>query len=168
MAESTGDVVLNELGAMTTATLVSFKGEERLVGESAVLSSSTNPRNTIAFLSGLVGKRQLADVQQQLERLPGHQATFEVNEAGHVVATVDYGKDGSKTQFTVEQLTGMLFANLATQMKKRFQDEPFHVTLAVPSVWGDDEACGSTGFQDCGYPQLGDHLARCGVGPLLP
>ncbi|GMF17560.1 unnamed protein product [Phytophthora fragariaefolia] len=124
---------------MTTATLVSFKGEERLVGESAVLSSSTNPRNTIGFLPGLVGKRQLADVQQQLERLPGHQATFEVDEAGRVVATVDYGKNGGKTQFSVEQLTGMLFANLATQMKKRFQDEPFHVTLAVPSVWSDDE-----------------------------
>ncbi|GMF12252.1 unnamed protein product [Phytophthora lilii] len=124
---------------MTTATLVSFKGEERLVGEAAVLSSSTNPRNTVGFLSGLVGKRQLADVQRELERLPGHQPTFEVDDAGRVVTTVDYGKDG-KTQFTVEQLTGMLFANLATQMKKRFfQDEQFHVTLAVPSVWGDEE-----------------------------
>ncbi|KAG2787009.1 hypothetical protein PC129_g3875 [Phytophthora cactorum] len=139
VAESNGDVVLNELGAMTTATLVSFKGEERLVGESAVLSSSTNPRNTVGFLSGLVGKCQLADVQRQLERLPGHQPTFEVDESGRVVATVDYGKDDSKTQFTVEQLTGMLFANLATQMKKRFQDELFHVTLAVPSVWGNEE-----------------------------
>ncbi|CAH0493610.1 unnamed protein product [Peronospora farinosa] len=139
VAESNGDVVLNELGAMTTASLVSFKGEERLVGESAVLSSSTNPRNTIGFLSGLVGKRQLADVQRQLERLPGLQATFEVDEADHVVASVDYGKDGRKMQFTMEQLTGMLFANLATQMKKRLQDESFHVTLAVPSVWGDDE-----------------------------
>ncbi|KAG3118838.1 hypothetical protein PI124_g2633 [Phytophthora idaei] len=139
VAESNGDVVLNELGAMTTATLVSFKGEERLAGESAVLSSSTNPRNTVGFLSGLVGKRQLVDVQRQLERLPGHQPTFEVDESDRVVATVDYGKDGSKTQFTVEQLTGMLFANLATQMKKRFQDELFHVTLAVPSVWGDEE-----------------------------
>ncbi|OWZ23545.1 Heat shock protein70 [Phytophthora megakarya] len=139
VAESNGDVVLNELGAMTTATLVSFKGEERLVGESAVLSSSTNPRNTVGFLSGLVGKRQLADVQLQLERLPGHQPTFEVDASGRVVATVDYGKDGAKTQFTVEQLAGMLFANLATQMKKRFQDETFHVTLAVPSVWGEEE-----------------------------
>ncbi|KAF4040169.1 Hsp70 protein [Phytophthora infestans] len=139
VAESNGDVVLNELGAMTTATLVSFKGEERLVGESAVLSSSTNPRNTVSFLSGLVGKHQLVDVQRQLERLPGHQPTFEVDDAGRVVATVDYGKDDNKTQFTVEQLTGMLFANLATQMKKRFQDESFHVTLAVPSLWGDEE-----------------------------
>ncbi|KAG7386023.1 hypothetical protein PHYPSEUDO_000878 [Phytophthora pseudosyringae] len=139
VAESNGDVVLNELGAMTTATLVSFKGEERLVGESAVLSSSTNPLNTVGFLSGLVGKRQLADVQRELKRLPGQQPAFEVDDTGRVVATVDYGKDGSKTQFTVEQLTGMLFANLATQMKNRFQEEPFHVTLAVPSVWGDEE-----------------------------
>ncbi|KAG3031328.1 hypothetical protein PC128_g3926 [Phytophthora cactorum] len=37
---------------MTTATLVSFKSEEHLVGESAVLSSSTNQRNTTDFLSG--------------------------------------------------------------------------------------------------------------------
>ncbi|CAI5745696.1 unnamed protein product [Peronospora destructor] len=139
VAESNGDVVLNELGAMTTASLISFKGEERLVGESAVLSSSTNPRNTIGFLSGLVGKRQLVDVQRQLERLPGLQATFAVDEADHVVASVDYGKDGSKMQFTMEQLTGMLLANLVMQMKKRIQDESFHVTLAVPSVWGDGE-----------------------------
>ncbi|CAH0522746.1 unnamed protein product [Peronospora belbahrii] len=139
VAENNGDVVLNELGAMTTASLVSFKGEERLVGESAVLSSSTNPCNTIGFLSGLVGKRQLADVQHQLDRIPGQQATFEVDEFDHVVATVDYGKDGRKTQFTMEQLTGMLFANLVTQMKKRFQGEAFHVTLAVPSVWGEEE-----------------------------
>ncbi|KAG7396226.1 hypothetical protein PHYBOEH_002606 [Phytophthora boehmeriae] len=167
VAESTGDVVLNELGAMTTATLVSFKGEERLVGEAAVLSSSTNPRNTVSCLSGLVGKRQLAKVQQELERLPGHQVTFEVDEAGRVVATVDYGKDGSKTQFSVEQLTGMLFANLATQMKKRLQDEPFHVTVAVPSVWGEEEkrtvqvAAKIAGIQSLAVISRDAALARC-------
>ncbi|RLN68736.1 hypothetical protein BBP00_00000789 [Phytophthora kernoviae] len=167
VAESTGDVVLNELGAVTTATLVSFKGEERLVGEAAVLSSSTNPRNTVGCLSGLVGKRQLAEVQQELERLPGHQAIFEVDEAGRVVATVDYGKDGSKTQFSVEQLTGMLFANLATQMKKRLQNEAFHVTVAVPSVWGGEEkrtiqvAAKIAGIQSLAIISRDAALARC-------
>ncbi|KAF4322031.1 hypothetical protein JM18_002296 [Phytophthora kernoviae] len=167
VAESTGDVVLNELGAVTTATLVSFKGEERLVGEAAVLSSSTNPRNTVGCLSGLVGKRQLAEVQQELERLPGHQAIFEVDEAGRVVATVDYGKDGSKTQFSVEQLTGMLFANLATQMKKRLQNEAFHVTVAVPSVWGEEEkhtvqvAAKIAGIQSLAIISRDAALARC-------
>ncbi|CEG36154.1 tetratricopeptide repeat-containing protein [Plasmopara halstedii] len=138
VAESNGDVVLNQLGGMTTATLVSFKGEERLLGESAVLSTSTNPSNTVGFLSGLVGKK-LADVQRQLERLPGPQPVFEVDETGRVVVIVDYGSNGKKTSFTLEQLTGMLFADLATQMKKRLENEPFHMTLAVPSVWGDEE-----------------------------
>ncbi|TDH68519.1 hypothetical protein CCR75_000479 [Bremia lactucae] len=141
VAESNGDVVPNELGAMTTATIISFKGEERLVGESAVLASSTNPCNTIGFLSVLLGKN-LTDVQRQLERLPGCQPTFEVNEADHVVALVTYGKNGTITKLTVEQLTGMLLADLASQMKKRFVDEPLHalhVTLAVPSVWVDKE-----------------------------
>ncbi|CAI5737506.1 unnamed protein product [Hyaloperonospora brassicae] len=168
VAENNGDVVLNELGAMTTASLVSFKGEERLVGESAVLSSSTNPRNTIGFLSGLVGKRQLTDVQHQIERLPGLHATFEVDDAGRVVASVDYGKqDGSKTQFTTEQLTGMLLANLVAQIKTRVRDEPFHVTLAVPSVWGDEEkrairvAAAIAGIPSLALVSRDAALARC-------
>ncbi|RLN72219.1 hypothetical protein BBJ28_00000537 [Nothophytophthora sp. Chile5] len=170
VAESSGDVVLNELGGMTTATLVSFKGEERLVGEAAVLSSSTNPRNTVGFLNGLAGKRELSVVQQQLARLPGQQASFVVDDAGRVVATVDYGKDGGQTQFTVEQLTGMLFANLATQMKNRFRDaaaQPFHVTVAVPSVWDEQEKqVVSTAAKIAGIPSLAiisrdQALARC-------
>ncbi|KAJ8552647.1 hypothetical protein ON010_g9899 [Phytophthora cinnamomi] len=51
VAESTGDVVLNELGAMTTATLVSFKGEERLLPVRARGQAPTGGRAAAARAS---------------------------------------------------------------------------------------------------------------------
>lgn len=142
MASSSGEIVLNELGSMTTATLVSFKGDERLVGEAAVLSSSTNPLNTVEALNLLLGKQQLAHVKQQTDRLAGERVSLEVREP-HVVASVDYMKQ--TTTFTVEQLTGMLLGKLAQQMKTRTkqqgedEQEQIHVIVAVPSAWGESE-----------------------------
>lgn len=157
VAAESGDVVLNELGAMTTATLVAFKGDERLLGEAAVLSASTNPKNTADYLNLLLGK-DLAGVQAQLARLPGQRVVFAEDASGRVVAHVDYrakaGDDsssgGGAAQFTVEQLVAMLFGKLKAQMQTRAQQageqageqtdgSDAHVILAVPSAWGDSE-----------------------------
>lgn len=137
MAESSGDVVLNELGSMTTATLVSFKGDERLIGEAAVLSSSTNPRNTVDCLNLLLGK-DFARVQAITDQLPGQRVAFTQAADGQVVAQVDYL--GETKQFSLEQLTGMLFGKLAEQMQKRVgADEAIHVIVAAPSAWTERE-----------------------------
>lgn len=141
VADSSGDVVLNELGSMTTATLVAFKGDERLIGESAVLSASTNPLNTVDFLNLLVGK-DLAGVEKQLARLPGQRVIFEADAATNtVVASVEYGAD-QKARFSVEQLTAMLFGKLRAQMQAKVAGEDLataRVILAVPSAWGESE-----------------------------
>ncbi|KAJ0405661.1 hypothetical protein ATCC90586_004464 [Pythium insidiosum] len=142
VAASSGDVVLNELGGMTTATLLSFKGDERLVGEAAVLSSSTNPQNTVDFVNLLLGK-SLADVQARHARVPGHRPAFAHEPAlgygSGAVAVVDYAR--GEQRFSTEQLAAMLLGKLAQQMRRQLQadDEPFHVNLAVPSGWGDAE-----------------------------
>ncbi|TMW56245.1 hypothetical protein Poli38472_008893 [Pythium oligandrum] len=142
VAVDSGDVVLNELGGMTTATLVSFKGDERLIGEAAVLSSSTNPQNTIDFLNLLVGK-DLAAVQARNDKVPGQRATFaQAEDHSHgsgAVAVVDYFKE--KQQFSMEQLLGMLLGKLHEQMEKKLgaSKEVVHVNLAVPSGWTEAE-----------------------------
>ncbi|DBA01693.1 TPA: hypothetical protein N0F65_010344 [Lagenidium giganteum] len=137
MAGSNGDVVLNELGGMTTATLVAFKGNERHIGESAVLSASTNPQNTVDYLNVLLGK-PIEHVHARAASLPGQRVSFEHDAAGQVVAVVDYLKQ--QTRFSMEQLVGMLFGKLTEQIKKRVQEgESFHVNIAVPSAWTDAE-----------------------------
>lgn len=147
MAAESGDVVLNELGAMTTATLVAFKGDERLLGEAAVLSASTNPKNTADYLNLLLGK-DLAAVQAQLARLPGQRVPFAEDASGRVVARVDYRvkADASSAEFTVEQLVAMLLGKLkaqvqtrATQAGEQADGSDAHVIVAVPSAWGESE-----------------------------
>lgn len=141
VAAESGDVVLNELGAMTTATLVAFKGDERLLGEAAVLSASTNPTNTVDFLNLLLGKG-LESVQAELQRLPGQRVAFSADASGRVVASVDY-RQGS--QFSLEQLAAMLLAKLHAQIRARVlqtegeTEANAHAVIAVPSAWGESE-----------------------------
>lgn len=170
VAAASGDVVLNELGGMTTATLVSFKGEERLIGEAAVLSSSTNPQNTVDYLNLLLGK-DTASVQRHLARLPGQHATFVEAKvasalASSVAVSVDYMK--GKSQFSVEQLMGMLLGKLSQQMRKKLHDDELvHVNIAVPSGWGDAEtralqvATKIAGIPSTALVTRGAALARC-------
>uniref|UniRef100_K3WIG2 Uncharacterized protein n=1 Tax=Globisporangium ultimum (strain ATCC 200006 / CBS 805.95 / DAOM BR144) TaxID=431595 RepID=K3WIG2_GLOUD len=166
VAESNGDVVLNELGSMTTATLVSFKGDERLIGESAVLSSSTNPRNTVDCLNLLLGK-SFAGVQTITSQCPGQRVSFEQIGDNNVAARVEYQNE-TKT-FSLEQLTGMLFGKLLEQMKKRVRDvdEAIHVVVAAPSAWGESEkAALALASKIAGIPQItiitcDAALARC-------
>ncbi|KAF1330759.1 Hsp70-like protein, partial [Globisporangium splendens] len=166
VSESNGDVVLNELGSMTTATLVSFKGDERLIGESAVLSSNTNPRNTVDCLNLLLGK-SFADVQTITSQFPGQRVSFEQIDDNKVAARVEYQNE-SKT-FSLEQLTGMLFGKLLDQMKKRVRDadEVIQVAVAVPSAWGESEKAALTlASKIAGIPHItiitcDTALARC-------
>ena len=42
----TGEIVRNELGGHSSASLVGFSGDERYVGEGAVAQLATNAKNT--------------------------------------------------------------------------------------------------------------------------
>lgn len=165
VAESSGDVVLNELGAMTTATLVAFKGDERLLGEAAVLSASTNPRNTVDALNLLLGA-DLARAQAVSDQLPGQRAALESGAGGRVHARVEYR--GESTAFSLEQLVGMFFGKLAEQMAKRASDTAeIHAIVAVPAEWtAREKAALALAAKVAGIPRLSTvtrdaALARC-------
>ncbi|TYZ61805.1 hypothetical protein PybrP1_004803 [[Pythium] brassicae (nom. inval.)] len=166
VAESSGDVVLNELGAMTTATLVAFKGDERLLGEAAVLSASTNPRNTVDALNLLLGA-DLARAQAISSQLPGQRAALESDADGRVCARVEYR--GESVVFTLEQLAGMFLGKLAEQMGKRARDAPIHAIVAVPAQWTERETAAlALAAKIAGIPRLSTvtrdaALARCFV-----
>jgi molecular chaperone DnaK (HSP70) len=137
VADHNGDIVLNELGGMTTATLVSFNGEERNIGEAAVLSSSTNPLNTIDYLNVFIGKK-LEEVKQKMQFFPGQRAICMENDKQQVVIQVDYLN--SKHLFTMEQLTAMLFGQLLMNIKKRLvEKEEMYLVIAVPTGWKEKE-----------------------------
>ncbi|RHY95118.1 hypothetical protein DYB37_007353 [Aphanomyces astaci] len=134
VARPSGDIVLNELGGMTTATLVSFKDKERLLGEAAVLASSTNPKNTVDYLNLLLGKT-LDQVVAQLSAFPCQRSNFTVNAAGLPVASVDY--NGATTEFSPVQLMAMLLAKIGRNVTADVAT--LKLGVAIPPRWTDAE-----------------------------
>ncbi|RHY58117.1 hypothetical protein DYB38_004620 [Aphanomyces astaci] len=134
VAPPSGDIVLNELGGMTTATLVSFKDKERLLGEAAVLASSTNPKNTVDYLNLLLGKT-FDQVVAQLSAFPCQRSNFTVNAAGLPVASVDY--NGATTEFSPVQLMAMLLAKIGRNVTADVAT--LKLGVAIPPRWTDAE-----------------------------
>mmetsp|Transcript_10193 Transcript_10193/g.15700 ORF Transcript_10193/g.15700 Transcript_10193/m.15700 type:complete len:102 (+) Transcript_10193:86-391(+) len=52
---SDGEIVRNELGGISTASLVAFHSSERLIGEAGVQQASANPQTAVSKLNRLVG-----------------------------------------------------------------------------------------------------------------
>ncbi|EQC41602.1 hypothetical protein SDRG_01561 [Saprolegnia diclina VS20] len=163
VARPSGEIVLNELGGMTTATLVAFKDKERLLGEAAVLSSSTNPANTVDHINMFLGKSH-QEVLAQMAAFPCPRAAYVQTASGEAAAQVQYN-NGEKL-FTPVQLLAMVFGKIGSNVQTT-PLENILVGIAVPSGWGDAEkravlqAAKIAGFGAAGVVGRDAALARC-------
>ncbi|CAM9918324.1 unnamed protein product, partial [Discosporangium mesarthrocarpum] len=112
-----GELVRNELGGHETASLVSFKPRERLVGEVAVNQASASPRTTVISPHLMVGVDYSA---WSAGPLVNHLA-FSHSEAdgplGGVKVSVE--REGGEQTFTGTELLAMLIAKLRSCAMKR-------------------------------------------------
>ena len=137
VAQDNGDIVLNELGGMTTASLVSFKGRERFIGETAVLAASTNAANTVKMLPSLIGK-SAETIKQEHERYPVAGPQMITTAQGKTAVVVNY--NNAALELTTEQLVGMFLGKINTLTKPCLSsEETASFILAVPSAWGENE-----------------------------
>ncbi|CAK4375705.1 unnamed protein product [Aphanomyces euteiches] len=162
VARPSGEIVLNELGGMTTATLVSFKDKERLLGEAAVLASSTNPTNMIDYLNLLLGKTY-DQAAAQLERFPSQRATIKTDEQGDPVVEIQYNND--TTHFTPVQLMAMLLGKIGRNVHP--SPSTLKLGVAIPNDWDVAEksallrAAKIAGFGETVLIPRDHALARC-------
>ncbi|RHY22564.1 hypothetical protein DYB32_009467 [Aphanomyces invadans] len=147
---------------MTTATLVSFKDKERLLGEAAVLASSTNPTNTVDYVNLLLGKT-FDQVMHQLQAFPCQRSNFKANDAGLPVASVEY--NGSTVEFSPVQLMAMLLAKIGGNVAS--DRSSLKVGVAIPPGWSAAEqtallqAIKIAGFGAASLVYRDVALARC-------
>jgi len=133
------DVLLNKESSRETPSMVSFGDKMRFLGVDAAGKAAMNPRNTIANLKRLLGKK-FADplVQQELPRLP-----FKVTEdpdGGGCLAHATYG--GEACTFTPEQLVAMVLVDLKRVAEAAGGVAPgaaHDACLAVPSYYTEAE-----------------------------
>jgi molecular chaperone DnaK (HSP70) len=72
------DIVLNECSNRHTPSMVGFAGQERSIGEAAMVQYARNIRNTVAQVKRLIGRKwNEKELQDELPLLP-----FKVKEIG--------------------------------------------------------------------------------------
>jgi heat shock protein 4 len=133
------DVLLNKESSRETPSMVSFGDKMRFLGTDAAGKVAMNPRNTVANLKRLLGKK-FADplVQAELPRLP-----FKVTEdpaGGGCLVHAAYG--GEACTFTPEQLVAMVLVDLKRVAEAAGGVAPgasHDACLSVPSYYTEAE-----------------------------
>ncbi|XP_078494412.1 heat shock 70 kDa protein 4 isoform X1 [Ciona intestinalis] len=127
------ETIANEFSDRNTPSIVSLTSKERSIGTSAKTQIISNYKNTISNFKRLIG-RPFDDpfVQKQINSLP---YLLVKTSTGGVGVQVMYG--GEQTEFSMEQIYGMLLTKLRTitedNLKKPVQD----CVLSVPSFYSD-------------------------------
>jgi len=112
-----GEIVRNELGGHSSASLVGFSGDERAVGEAAVATLSTNAKNTAR-----IGERLAGNTALQAHRSGG--AGFSAFYAGQEQNIAD------------DALAASLLRSVGELARKTFKGVQA-TALVVPCSWGE-------------------------------
>mmetsp|Transcript_20824 Transcript_20824/g.65483 ORF Transcript_20824/g.65483 Transcript_20824/m.65483 type:complete len:673 (+) Transcript_20824:42-2060(+) len=110
-----GEIVRNELGGHSSASLVGFGGRERLIGEAGVAQLTTNSANTVRVGEWLSGNTALR----------AHRPYTEVE--GRL--RVEYGKASESSELGLEAATGALLRKLGSLVS----GGEFVCAVAVPA-----------------------------------
>lgn len=129
---------LNEASKRKSGSLVSIKGNQRFIGAGAEPVARSNYKNTVWYVTRLIG-RKFSDpsVQEEIRLMP-YADIFSEAEDGGIAVTLSY--DGQKTKFTATQCYAMLLGELK---RVAINDAPqgvqnCDVVVTVPS-WYDNQ-----------------------------
>ena len=118
VVSGTGEIVRNELGGHSNASIVGFFGNERFIGEAGVSQLTTNAANTIP----------VGQILSLNEALGGH-ARYEVTKDETFV--VSYAN--KEQTFRKESLLGALLKKLGALAAERFGS--VKISIAAPPCW---------------------------------
>lgn len=122
------DVVLNDESKRETPSLVSFSDKQRFLGTSAAATVTMNPKNTVAQIKRLVGRRfSDPEVQRDLHLLP-----FLVSEGPDGSPLIHIQYLGENRTFTPTQILGMILSNLKTIAEKNLQTHVVDCVIGIP------------------------------------
>ena len=124
-------VIENSEGARTTPSMVTYTGNEILVGSAAKRQAVTNPEHTVFEVKRLIGRKfKDADVQKSIKTLP-----YKIIEAENGDAWVEI--DGK--QLSPQQVS----AEILRKMKKTAEDylgyEVTNAVITVPAYFNDSQ-----------------------------
>ena len=129
---NTCEIIANDQGNRTTPSYVSFKDDERLIGDAAKNQASTNPINTVYDAKRLLG-REFNDkvVQDDIKKL----SYTVVNKSNKPHISVEY-KGETKT-FSPEEISAMILTKMKQVADSFLGEEVIDAVVTVPAYFND-------------------------------
>jgi L1 cell adhesion molecule like protein len=127
------EIIANAQGNRTTPSWVSFNKDERLIGDSAKSSASSNPSNTIYDIKRLMG-RSYSDpiVQEELKHLP-----YKVVRTDGDKCEVEVEYQGKTKRFSPEQISAMILGYMKETAEAYLGHEVKNAVITVPAYFND-------------------------------
>ncbi|GAB4192069.1 MAG: molecular chaperone DnaK [Simkaniaceae bacterium] len=127
MEGGSAKVIANAEGTRTTPSIVSYKGEERLIGVPAKRQAVTNPEKTLASTKRFIG-RKYSEVEEEIKTVP-----YKVvpNSNGDAVFEVD-GK-----MITPEEVGAQVLVKMKETAEAYLGEEITEAVITVPAYFND-------------------------------
>lgn len=124
-------ILLNNEGKRTTPSIVSFKGDERKVGDPAKRQAVTNPEQTVYSIKRFIGKEfSSKSVQDEINRVP-----YKVEKTGSNVPSV---KIGDK-HYTPQEISAMILQKIKKAAEDHVGQPVTKAVITVPAYFNDSE-----------------------------
>ena len=126
-------IIPNSEGQRTTASVVAFNGEERIVGNVAKAQGASNPLNTVYDVKRIIGQDfNSTQVKEDVGHMP-----FTVLEgpAGQPLVEVDYM--GEKKSMAPEEISAMVLGKMKEIAEEYLGHEVRKAVITVPAYFND-------------------------------
>jgi L1 cell adhesion molecule like protein len=129
------EILANDMGERTTPSYVSFKGDERLVGQAAKNQGARNPTNTVFDAKRLIG-RKFNDpvVQKDIELWP-----FTVVQGSGDRPAIQVQFKGETKQFFAEEISAMVLAKMKQTAEAVSGETVNDAVVTVPAYFNDSQ-----------------------------
>ncbi|KAG7448283.1 hsp70-like protein [Guyanagaster necrorhizus] len=126
------EIIANDQGHRITPSWVSFKDDERLIGESAKHAFHSNPHNTVFDAKRLIGRRvDDPDVQKDIKHWP-----FKVQEKNGK-PTISVQCNGETRDFYPEEISAMVLSRMKEIAESYLGEKVSHAVVTVPAYFND-------------------------------
>jgi len=126
------EIIANDQGNRTTPSFVSFTSEERLIGDPAKSSASSNPKNTVYDAKRLVGRNYNDSTMQDEIK---HFSYNVINKNNKPTIEVEYKNE--KKQFTPEEISSMVLIKMKEIAEAYLGESVKDAVITVPAYFND-------------------------------
>lgn len=128
------EIIANDQGNRTTPSYVSFTDEERLVGDAAKSSVSSNPLNTVYDAKRLMGKKfNDSTVQSDMK----HFTYNVINKDTKPYIEVQF--KGEKKVFSPEEISSMVLSKMKEIAENYLGESVSDCVITVPAYFNDSQ-----------------------------